>query len=561
MELSPGLCFIQDTINNVGTRIETGSAQNLTVNNATPFIILRFSWADAQNNYMDMLAVANADIQENDLIVGRCVYDDVGTTLSTTFDYTRRTIFYTNKQKIEDSYLRVTPTEPASNQVTVSSGVLNSSKGNLLVAGGNYPVGGIQNTINGRIDLVYIDENGAVQILLGTDQANPVAPRYGNRKVIAEIRRGASRTSVKGNEIFRVISSYDMNAITGDQLLVDAGNFYSSTNVEDAFQEIAGSPFTFIGDKTFSDSVTINAAANKVAFKVKGSSGQNIAEYRTSANTLTQYIDQNGKLVNTVGADITLADTYSVFTTDKYSEALNQIGGGTMTIAGAKTFSSPITQTSTTGTAPFIISSTTKVNNLNVDQVDNYHVSTSASAGTIPVQGNPVTFTKITGTTSVTAPVITASTSFSSPTITGSTSMTSPVFISTVATGTAPLTVASTTQVTNLNAQMLNGKQSGNGGSQIPVSNGTVNTNLNADMLDGYHIGSGTSQVPLNNGALNSTLNADLVDGCHVSASSSPGYIPVQGNPATFTQLFATTRLRIPNGAPSSPSNGDIWYV
>jgi hypothetical protein len=376
----------------------------LTVSNATPFIVLRFSWADAQNNFMDMLAVANLDIQANDLIVGRCVYDDVGTTLDTTFDYTRRTIFYTNKQKIEDSYLRVTPTEPASNQVIVSSGVLNSSKGNLLVAGGNYPISGLSNTINGRIDLVYIDENGAIQIFLGTDQAIPVAPRYGNRKVIAEIRRGANRSSVKGNEIFRVISSYDMNAVTGDQLLVDSGNFYSSTNVEDAFQEIAGSPFTFVGDKTFSDSVIINAAANKVALKAKGSSGYNIAEYRTSANTLAQYIDQNGKLVNTVGADIPLADTYNVFSTDKYSEALNQLGGGTMTIAGAKTFSSPITQTSTTGTAPLVITSTTKVNNLNVDQVDNYHTSTSASTGTLPVQGSPATFTELFATTRLRIP-------------------------------------------------------------------------------------------------------------------------------------------------------------
>ncbi len=60
-------------------------------------------------------------------------------------------------------------------------------------------------------------------------------------------------------------------------------------------------------------------------------------------------------------------------------------------------------------------------------------------------------------------------------------------FISTVATGTAPISVSSTTTCSNLNADLLDGYHAGNASGNIPVSNGTVNTNLNADMLDGYH--------------------------------------------------------------------------
>jgi hypothetical protein len=59
--------------------------------------------------------------------------------------------------------------------------------------------------------------------------------------------------------------------------------------------------------------------------------------------------------------------------------------------------------------------------------------------------------------------------------------------ISTIVTGTSPLTVASTTVVTNLNADLLDGYHASNATGQVPVSNGTVNTNLNADLLDGYH--------------------------------------------------------------------------
>lgn len=396
VELSTGLCFIQDSENSVGTRIETGSSQNITVSSATPFIVLRFNWADAQNNFMDMLPLANYQILPNDLIVGRCIFDDSGSVMNTVFDYTRRSIFYTNKQKVEDSYLRVTPTEPSSNQVHISSGVLNSSKGNLLISGGIYPSGGLPATTGaGRIDLIYIDEDGLIQFLQGVAQAIPVAPRYGNRKVIAEIRRGASRNSIRGNEIFRVISSFDMNAITSDQLLVDMGARYSSTNVEDAFQELALSNFSFAGDKTFTDSVSINAAPNKVAFTARASSGYNAAEFKSFNGTTQVSIDQNGKMWIAIDPDISLTDQYTVFTTPKYREAINQIGGGTMTFKGAKTFSNALTLSVAQGTAPLTITSNTKVDNLNVDYLDGYHANTGAQNGTIPVQGGNASFNQL----------------------------------------------------------------------------------------------------------------------------------------------------------------------
>jgi hypothetical protein len=52
---------------------------------------------------------------------------------------------------------------------------------------------------------------------------------------------------------------------------------------------------------------------------------------------------------------------------------------------------------------------------------------------------------------------------------------------------TAPFTVDSTFLVTNLNADVLDGYNTGNASGNIPLSNGTVNTNLNADLLDGKH--------------------------------------------------------------------------
>lgn len=69
-----------------------------------------------------------------------------------------------------------------------------------------------------------------------------------------------------------------------------------------------------------------------------------------------------------------------------------------------------------------------------------------------------------------------------------------------------------------LDADLLDGMQSGNASGNIPVSNGTVNTNLNADMVDGKHVGNGSGNVPLSNGTVNTNLNADTLDGFHAAS-------------------------------------------
>jgi hypothetical protein len=70
--------------------------------------------------------------------------------------------------------------------------------------------------------------------------------------------------------------------------------------------------------------------------------------------------------------------------------------------------------------------------------------------------------------------------------------------ISTLATGTSPLSVSSTTVNTNLNADLLDGYTTWNASGNIPLSNGTVNTNLNADMADGLHVNSTTTNNEVN---------------------------------------------------------------
>ncbi|MCU0722751.1 MAG: hypothetical protein MUC63_03915, partial [Planctomycetes bacterium] len=63
----------------------------------------------------------------------------------------------------------------------------------------------------------------------------------------------------------------------------------------------------------------------------------------------------------------------------------------------------------------------------------------------------------------------------------------SQVLTSTVATGTAPFTIASTTRVANLNADMVDGAHAGNAAGNVALNNGTLCTNLDADTVDGVH--------------------------------------------------------------------------
>ena len=115
------------------------------------------------------------------------------------------------------------------------------------------------------------------------------------------------------------------------------------------------------------------------------------------------------------------------------------------------------------GTPPFVVSSTTKVDNLNADMVNGRYAGNGS--GAVPISNGTVN--------------------------------------------------------TNLNADMVDGRHAGNGSGAVPISNGIVNTNLNADMVDGYDAPWGTtvlaqgstSDQTLPSGLLTPLIyNSELID-------------------------------------------------
>jgi hypothetical protein len=82
--------FIEDSSVALGVRVETAATVNLTITEATPYVIARFIWADVEANYMDLRCVAVGSLLSTDVILGKGNY--VGGALQPTFLYTERTI-------------------------------------------------------------------------------------------------------------------------------------------------------------------------------------------------------------------------------------------------------------------------------------------------------------------------------------------------------------------------------------------------------------------------------------------------------------------------------------
>lgn len=95
--------------------------------------------------------------------------------------------------------------------------------------------------------------------------------------------------------------------------------------------------------------------------------------------------------------------------------------------------------------------------------------------------------------------------------------------VSSVSTGTAPLTVASTTKVTNLNADLLDGKDTGTSGNTIPL-------------LDGTNTWSGTQ-------TMGTTTKLQLTDANAFINASSSGNLVVQGSTNTAIGVVGNTDL------------------
>ena len=118
--------------------------------------------------------------------------------------------------------------------------------------------------------------------------------------------------------------------------------------------------------------------------------------------------------------------------------------------------------------------------------------------------------------------------------------ITAPQLISNVATGTAPFVVTSTTKVTNLNADLLDGYST----TQTATANSVVVTDANANVTANYFIGNGSQLTGLSTSSIsngNSNVNIPAANGnVNISAVGNANILVVTGTGVNVAGTFNT---------------------
>lgn len=193
-------------------------------------VVARYSWLsdnpaniptnyDPGKGYMDIVVVTEEldvthsdsnSLWTTDLILGKLNFYNNGGSYgihqSSPVDYTRKSWSPVVSDLIQ-SRLRVRSPRVTENQkkVYIESGFVRGLQGIYEVSGSSPE---LSNTGTfARVDYVYVDENGEIKVEEGVQGSNPVPKPFYGRKVLAEIRRGPHRDSVRGDEIFQTATT------------------------------------------------------------------------------------------------------------------------------------------------------------------------------------------------------------------------------------------------------------------------------------------------------------------------------------------------------------------
>jgi hypothetical protein len=177
IHISPMMCLFEDENNKASIRIETLENAEVEVNNTLQYIVGRFSWYQAENNFMEFVAVDAIDILPTDLIFGRFSY--IGIVLQETFDYTKKSWVTSNYYDLyeQNQPFKAIPTFPYSNSVEVlpSNGkFIHNGKVIEFITKQTTPSFTFPVSVSGRTDVVAINsDTNSINIITGTTTEIP----------------------------------------------------------------------------------------------------------------------------------------------------------------------------------------------------------------------------------------------------------------------------------------------------------------------------------------------------------------------------------------------------
>ena len=409
---------------------------------------------------------------------------------------------------------------------TIADGTLNTTSTSIALPGRLYP--GYGQVID--TDLVHVLENFAYT----SPPANPlqgqlwfntntnslcICPTDGETNAAAwytvitsssSSQITAGNITVSGNvdaNNFNAANTVTANLVDTDYLTVNIqanianANVTGNANLANVLTaNITTGAQTTLGNLTGAWTVTGNATLGGLANTAMRITGGNLVIANTSSRGI---VADNFYYSN--GTPISFSGTYSNSNVISYLPLYTGTVGTGATFNGL-TLTTGANTTSGTLTGNWTLSSGSKLNGVSVDAANVVGAVATATAATTAGTVTNATQGNITS-------VGTLSTLGVSGTVTASR------FVSNVATGTAPLTVSSTTKVTNLNADYL-------GGYQTDVSN-TASTialrDTGGNIAANYFIGNGALLTGLNFGTLAQIINGSS----NVSIPASGGNVNI----------------------------------
>jgi hypothetical protein len=420
------------------------------------------------------------------------------------------------------------------NITTINSGLLQNGNSNITITANS----NVTTTVSGNSTLIVTDTGANIT---GTLNAS------GNANVGNIGAANGVFTNVSGNG--SALSSITGANVTGQvaNALV-AGTVYTNAQPN----------ITSVGTLSSLD-VTANINAGNVKANSFFNGTSNIVIAVANGNVVT---NANGNSIMTItGTGANINGTANIVGNANVGNLGAAAGVFTANITATNAnITGQYVSTLATGTAPFVVTSTTQVANLSVataglatyattaNSVAGYNVSGAVAYATTAnsVAGANVSGTVSSATTAGTVttnaqPNITSVGTLTSLTVTnnilaGNANVTGQ-FISTVADGTPPLVINSTTLVSNLNANALQDK--------VPSSSNTATTialrDINGNLSANFFIGNGsqltgiiTSVSNISNG--NSNLNIPSANGnVTISAAGNANILVITGTGANVT--------------------------
>jgi alpha-tubulin suppressor-like RCC1 family protein len=465
--------------------------------------------------------------------------------------------------------------------------------------------------------------NNIVSSAIANINANSISdgalnPLYGGTGATAKTGTGANVLSV--NPAF--------DATTGSPFTVASTTLVTNLNA----QLLNGQNASFYKDLGSGITGTLPIANGGTASTIATGTGSVVlASNPTITGTLiTSNINASG-IITGNGSGLTSLNGTSV-TSGSISVAIGGTGATAKTGTGANVLSTNPAFDAITG-SPFTVASTTLVSNLNAEMLNGqnaaFYKDLGSASGTLPIASGGTGTNIATGTGSVVLssnPTFTGTVTTSNINFTGSLTQngipfstananaitsgslnplyggtgataktgtgsnvlsTNPAFDA--ATGTTPFTVASTTLVTNLNAQLLNGqnaafyKDLGNITGTLAVANGgtgsTIATGTGSVVLSANPVLTGTlttsnitaSGVVSGNGSGLTNLNATNITtgtlvvamgGTGSTTATGTGSVALSSNP-TFTGTVSASNINFTgsltqNGTPFSTTNASV---